>query len=260
MKIIHQIAEENSMEVKRKSKITYDKGAKLIEFNQGDKVLVLHPFKENKLQAKYMGPYEVIKHISEVDYLISTLGKMKEQHICHVNHLKPFMERVACLVKGLDDTECVKMPEREDEVDYLLDLSSGNSGVKDIKLPSSLDKDQQMLWTQMLYKHHELFSDEPGLTTLMNHNIQLTSNQSVVSRPYQTPYHLKEVMEKEIDELLRLKVIKPLPIGGDGLMYLLPALLVTKPTGGYHMCIDYQKINQITEKRIHILYCISCKC
>ena len=79
MKVIHQIVEKNSMDAKVKSKISYDRGAKLIEFEAGDKVLALCPFKGNKLQASYVGLYEVIKRMGDVDYLISMPGKIKEQ-------------------------------------------------------------------------------------------------------------------------------------------------------------------------------------
>ena len=57
-------------------------------FKPGDRVLVLYPVVGNTLQAKYSGPYKVVKKISDTDYLVKTPGRRKETQVCHINMLK----------------------------------------------------------------------------------------------------------------------------------------------------------------------------
>ena len=46
-------------------KVWYDRKAKPRCFEPGDRVLVLFPVVGNPLQAKYSGPYKVVKKISD---------------------------------------------------------------------------------------------------------------------------------------------------------------------------------------------------
>ena len=71
----------------------YDKNATLRNFRVGDKVLVLLPLQDHPLQARYFGPYSVAKKVNEVDYVINTPDRRKAQRLCHVNMMKPYVER-----------------------------------------------------------------------------------------------------------------------------------------------------------------------
>ena len=62
-------------------------------FEPGDRVLVLFPVVGNPLQAKYSGPYKVVKKISDTNYLVKTPGRRKETQVCHINMLKAFHEK-----------------------------------------------------------------------------------------------------------------------------------------------------------------------
>ena len=61
-------------------------------FEPGDTVLVLFPVVGNPLQAKYSGPYKVVKEISDTNYLVKTPGRRKETQVCHINMLKAYHE------------------------------------------------------------------------------------------------------------------------------------------------------------------------
>ena len=71
-------------------KTWYDKKAKWRQFHVGEKVLALLPIPSQPLQARYYGPYEVIKKVDEVNYILNTLGHRKTQRLCHVNMLKKY--------------------------------------------------------------------------------------------------------------------------------------------------------------------------
>ena len=74
-------------------KVWYDRKAKSRCFEPGDRVLVLFPVVGNPLQAKYSGPYKVVKKISETNYLIKTPGRHTETQMCHINMLKAYHEK-----------------------------------------------------------------------------------------------------------------------------------------------------------------------
>ena len=56
-------------------------------------VLVLFPVVGNPLQAKYFGPYKVVKKISDTNYLVKTPGRRKETQVCHISILKAYHEK-----------------------------------------------------------------------------------------------------------------------------------------------------------------------
>ena len=88
-----QIAKRNLQESQSKMKVWYDRKAKSRCFEPGDRVLVLFPVVGNPLQAKYSGPYKVVKKISDTNYLVKTPGRHKETQLCHINMLKAYHEK-----------------------------------------------------------------------------------------------------------------------------------------------------------------------
>ena len=88
-----QIAKRNLQESQSKMKVWYDRKAKSRCFEPGDRVLVLCPVVGNPLQAKYSGPYKVVKKISDTNYLVKTPGRRKETQVCHINMLKAYHEK-----------------------------------------------------------------------------------------------------------------------------------------------------------------------
>ncbi len=61
----------------------------------GDWVLALLPIIFSPLQAKFSGPYEVVKQVSELNYIIFTPEHRRKSQMHHVNLLKPFYCRVS---------------------------------------------------------------------------------------------------------------------------------------------------------------------
>ena len=62
-------------------------------FQPGDRVLALLPMPQNPLQAKYYGPYTVDRKINDLNYIINTPGRRKQNQVCHINMLKEYIER-----------------------------------------------------------------------------------------------------------------------------------------------------------------------
>ena len=62
---------QNMIKAEADQKRWYDRNARSCKFEPRDQVLVLLPTSTSKLLAQWQGPYEVLKPIGEVDYLIS---------------------------------------------------------------------------------------------------------------------------------------------------------------------------------------------
>ena len=45
------------------------------------------------LQAKFLGPYEIVSKISDTDYVLRTPDRRRETRVCHVNMLKSFISK-----------------------------------------------------------------------------------------------------------------------------------------------------------------------
>ena len=87
------MAKRNLQESQSKMKVWYDRKTKSMCFEPGDTILVLFPVVGNPLQAKYSGPYKVVKKISDTNYLVRSPGRRKETQVCHINMLKAYHEK-----------------------------------------------------------------------------------------------------------------------------------------------------------------------
>ena len=88
-----KVAQDNLKHVQHRMKVWYDKNAKVRIFQPGDKVLVFLPVPGQPLKAKYCGPYEIDTKINNLNYIVKTPGRRKQNRVCHVNMLTPYLER-----------------------------------------------------------------------------------------------------------------------------------------------------------------------
>ena len=88
-----ELVRENLTKSQQKQKTWYDKDARVREFADGDPVLVLLPTSSSKLFAKWQGPYQVVKRVRKVSYLVDMHDKRKRRRVFHVNMLKAFRVR-----------------------------------------------------------------------------------------------------------------------------------------------------------------------
>ena len=67
----------------------------------------------------------------------------------------------------------------------------------DVKINPELTEQQKLEVMELLEEFQYVFTDVPGLTTLGEHSINLTSMDPVHSKPYPIPHAMQEVVEKE---------------------------------------------------------------
>ncbi len=89
-----EIVHKGQQEAQVKAKTYYDKKARVISYSPGDAVLVLQKQIGKSLSLKYSGPFEVIKQVSPVDYLVNFPGRRKDKRVIHVNLLRKYHKRV----------------------------------------------------------------------------------------------------------------------------------------------------------------------
>lgn len=71
----------------------YDVDAVERSFKPGQKVLAMLPVPGNPLRSRFFGPYEIQKKLNDLNYIVVTPDRRKQTQLCHVNMLKPYVER-----------------------------------------------------------------------------------------------------------------------------------------------------------------------
>ena len=51
------------------------------------------PVPGNTLQSRFFRPYVIKKKLSDLNYKVTTPDRRKETQLCHINMLKPYVER-----------------------------------------------------------------------------------------------------------------------------------------------------------------------
>ena len=78
-----------------------------------DRVLALLPILGKPLQARYYGPYNVDKKLSDVNYIVNTPGRHKQKQLCHVNMLKQYIDRDSSSVTPISVVSSVPQEQSE---------------------------------------------------------------------------------------------------------------------------------------------------
>jgi len=219
-------------------KAYFDRSAKARILTEGDEVLVLLPSTNNKLTMQWKGPYKVIKrHESGVDYLVKVRGKVK---LYHINMMKKYIRREnentteakvcqLCVIDNEPDNvhtcDFSVLEEKDTKVNICKELT--NSQIGDVE--------------DILAKNADIFSNEPGLTSSIVHDIKLTTDNPVHCKPYPIPHHLKEIFDAEVKRMLDLGVIEQ-----SESPYCSPVVLVKKSDGSWRFCVDFRALNDVS--------------
>ncbi|GFT34623.1 retrovirus-related Pol polyprotein from transposon 17.6 [Trichonephila clavipes] len=208
LKRCQEVAINKMEEMQVKRKTWYDKNAVKREFKDGDLVLVLATSRANKLAVQWIGPGTILNKISETNYLVEIPGRRETSQIYHINMLKPYYKR----------------PEH----------------VNASELNKHLHDKQMDRLRELLNKYSKCFSNNPVLTNLVEHEIQLVSDQPVRTKPYRMSHRQNEILKNEINRMLKLGIIE---VGESD--YMSPMILVEVAGKEPRPCIDYRKLNGI---------------
>ena len=82
----------------------------------------------------------------------------------------------------------------------------------------------------------------PGHTDLIQHDIKLLTSEPIRSKGYPVSFKARNAMDSEIKEMLKLGVIEK-----SVSPYSSPVVRVPKKDGSVRFCIDFRKLNKVTE-------------
>ena len=80
-----ELVEQNLKLAQKKQKKWYDKRARDLVLQEGEKVLLLLPTRSEKLLAKWRGPYKVLRKIGRVNYEVEIPKGRKKSKIFNIN-------------------------------------------------------------------------------------------------------------------------------------------------------------------------------
>lgn len=260
-----------------KMKRLFDRRAEVRIFKSGDQVLALVPVVGSPFQAKFVGPYTVLRQISDLNYLIETPDRRKKTRVCHVNLLKPYYVPDAVkdstqedvtftlnseipegfqvkpvLVVGARVETSLRavqaVPVSDDEgLDPGEFVTQGclentealkNLGVMLKHLPDVQSSDVIAL----INEYVSLFPDTPTQTNLIKHDIDVGDAKPVLQHYYRVPLEKKRHLEAEVEYLLKNGLAEP-----SYSSWASPCILVRKANGSFRFCTDYRKVNALTK-------------
>ena len=257
-----QMAKRNLQESQSKMKVWYDRKAKSRCFEPGDRVLVLFPVVGNPLQAKYSGPYKVVKKISDTNYMVKTPDRRKETQVCHINMLKAYHEKpkpelvILNNRLGLESPthskNCVgQVAEKEEDTESEVRLGNDQQPIKLQNLQmlndlgtklSHLSSVQRKELAEVIIQYREVFPDVPSKTNLIEHDVDVGDSAPIKQHPYRVSPKKKELLDKEVQYMLKNDIIEESQSNWSS-----PCILVPKHDGGFRFCTDFRKVNDKTK-------------
>lgn len=247
-----KIAAQNADISASRYKSYFDVKSQDRQFQPGDEVLVLLPSDTSKLLIAWKGPYKVLEKKGKVDYLI---GCPRGPKLYHANLLKRYFRRSRVnFVQVLDEVSsgedstpdeegvaCTCDP--EDEYAGLPVTPDGQSDKEDSRsqINPNLDPEQRTALLELLQEYDDVFSETPGCTSTIEHDIVLNTTGRIQAKIYPVPIHLKPFFEEEVDRLFQQGIIRR-----SSSQHCSPVVMVAKADGSYRMAIDYRQLNAVT--------------
>uniref|UniRef100_A0A096M9Z4 ribonuclease H n=1 Tax=Poecilia formosa TaxID=48698 RepID=A0A096M9Z4_POEFO len=246
----------------------FDRRAETRSFLPGDQVLALCPVLSSPFQARFAGPYTVLEKVSDQNYLISMPDRRKKSQLCHVNMLKPYYAHddlfhpqckgvtPACAANSLaggsktfSTTDSALSPVGNDSGTDELDSALIHGRLKNSETLDKLDtllahlpagRAKQL--AGLIGEFPCLFSDTPGRTHLIEHDVDVGDAKPIKQRFYRVNLEKRKHLNAEVDYMLRTGIAEPSMSS-----WASPCILVPKPDNTLRFCSDFRKLNAVTK-------------
>ena len=112
----------------------------------------------------------------------------------------------------------------------------------------NLQNDDKLSIRKILTEYQDIFSRHKmdlGLCSKIEHKIETNGQGPIIIPPRRTPIATEEKVEEHIQDLLKNNIIQESDSPWNA-----PLVVIQKPNGKIRMCIDYRKLNQITDRPI----------
>ena len=154
---------------------------------------------------------------------------MKRERTFHVNMLKkwntPTYGNYWAEADGEDWTE---------EEEKIPEWRGGGEG--DSKVGDRLFEAQRGQLEELLTEFGDVMSNNPGRTMVVELQVTTTGTRPVRLSPYQLPHAYRDLVHKEVQEMLDAGIIEP-----SSSEWASPIVLVNKKDGTLRLCIDYRR-------------------
>ena len=112
----------------------------------------------------------------------------------------------------------------------------------DVHISDKLDKGTVTEIQTMLREFSDILTDKPGKAKGVEpHHIKLTDEIPVRRKPYPLPFSTRQIVEREVENMLQLGVIEPSTSS-----FCSPVVLVSKSDGSVRFCVDFRALNKKT--------------
>lgn len=191
----------------------------------GDTVYKRNPGLNKCLDASWDGPFTILKLLPPVNCSIAAKGRNTKAKVVHLSQLK----------KVIPINRCIIVPEDISHDEFHID--------EQLTQPVELSLQQKSQLQEVLGSFPSVFSESPGLTSVVSHSISVTSQTPLWSPSYTIPLAHQEAFRLEIENLFALGIIEP-----SHSKWSSPPMPVRKKDGGIRIVIDYRKLNSVTVK------------
>lgn len=229
-----KLAHESLRAAKQRDKEYYDRKTRERKLMPGDKALVLLPSDNNKLLMQWKGPFLVTRKKSEIDYELLVHNSKK---VFHINMLKKYEEREAGVV---DNVACMVVTEMRDGVEMQTYSAGKSMGIEKVIINADLSRRQALEIDEKLHRFHDIFSDLPGSTDVVECKLVCTTDQPIHVKQYPLPLAVQSAIEEEVEVMLRQGIIER-----SNSAYNAPLVVVKKQDGSNRVCVDFRRLNNV---------------
>ena len=219
----HDVMRERETEASKHRKIDFDKKAVCRVLEVGDLVLIRKPGIIPKLEEAWLGPFPVIEKLNSVNYRVRT-SKGREG-VQHINNLKRYHERELEILRLAVVAE-----------DFEQDEAKG------VKLQGTCEDFDMGKWKALEQEFGDVFCDAPGRTGVCQLQIDTGETPPIASGPHRVPDRLKEGVRMEVAKLVEMGVVEE-----STSPWASPIVPVPKSDGSIRLCIDYRRLNSVTQ-------------
>ena len=180
----------------------------------------------------------------------STIGLL--QPICNISKFE-LEKQSSNFQKGelfkISENENLSIPEIPEYLQPLLD-----------NLSDDLSKSQVNRFKKLLYDYQSIFNSPDGklgCTNLTSHKIDTGNHKPIKLPPRRIPLHQQELVDKELEKMEAAGIIEDCDSE-----WCSSLVIVKKKDNSLRLCVDYRKLNEVTQKSTTILpridSCLDC--
>ena len=228
-------------------------------FTVGEQVLILTPNTTSSKVFKQWKSGVITQVKSPQSYMVKIDDAVRHVHVDKLRKYHVQVDEILC------DAQVYDVPVTENSLSPCAIIYEHDNDFGDVEvlndsknlsklLPSQeiepeklahLSEKQRNELLSLLDKHRKCFSQSPGLCDLIQHEIHVTADfKPKRLAAYRVPEALKAEVQKQIDEMLTLGIIKP-----SKSEMASPIVCVLKgkyPKDGVRLAIDYRYVNRYT--------------